>query len=87
MRYDKGWSQAQLAKKIGASPSVVAHYETGERFPSLENLIRLSRVFGVTTDFLLGIDKTARRYLDVENLSSEQFDLIQRVIENFYTPD
>lgn len=87
MRSDKGWSQAQLAKKIGASPSIVAHYETGERLPSLDNLISLSRIFGVSTDYLLGIDKTTRHYLHVEKLSSEQIDLIQRVIDNFCTSE
>jgi transcriptional regulator with XRE-family HTH domain len=48
-----GWSQAELAQRVNISPSAVGMYEQGRREPSLEVIITLSRVLGVSVDFLL----------------------------------
>ena len=53
LRISKGWSQAELARRIGVSASAVGMYEQGRREPSLDLLVRLAREFGVTTDYLL----------------------------------
>lgn len=53
LRIEKGWSQAELAKRIGVSPSAVGMYEQGRREPSLALLVCLAHVLGVTTDYLL----------------------------------
>lgn len=54
LRHGAGLSQAQLAARLGITPASVAYYETGRTRPSLENLVQLARLFGVTTDALLG---------------------------------
>ena len=48
-----GWSQAQLARRLNISPSTVGMYEQGRREPSAEMLLTLSRVLGVSLEFLL----------------------------------
>ena len=53
LRASRGWSQAELARRIGVSASAVGMYEQGRREPSLDLLVRLAREFGVTTDCLL----------------------------------
>ena len=53
LRITKGWSQAELARRIGVSTSAVGMYEQGRREPSLDLLVRLAQVLGVTTDYLL----------------------------------
>ena len=53
LRKNAGMSQAQLAKKLQISPSAVGMYEQGRREPSVDTLVALARVFGITTDFLL----------------------------------
>ena len=53
LRVDKGWSQAELAKRIGVSVSTVGMYEQGRREPSLQGLLEIAAVFGVSTDYLL----------------------------------
>lgn len=53
LRAEKGWSQAELARRIGVSTSAVGMYEQGRREPSLDLLVRLAQVLGVTTDYLL----------------------------------
>ena len=46
-------SQAELAGLLKISPSAVGMYEQGRREPSVDTLVELSRIFGVSTDFLL----------------------------------
>ena len=53
LRISKGWSQAELARRIGVSTSAVGMYEQGRREPSLGLLVRLAQELGVTTDYLL----------------------------------
>lgn len=53
LRISKGWSQAELARRIGVSASAVGMYEQGRREPSLGLLVRLAQELGVTTDYLL----------------------------------
>ena len=53
LRASNGWSQAELARRIGVSASSVGMYEQGRREPSLDLVVRIAREFGVTTDYLL----------------------------------
>jgi transcriptional regulator with XRE-family HTH domain len=53
LRASNGWSQAELARRIGVSTSAVGMYEQERREPSLRLLVKLSQEFGVTTDYLL----------------------------------
>mgnify|MGYP000019900443 CR=1 FL=1 len=54
LRFQKGLSQAQLAKETGLSQSAVAYWETGKRIPNAQAIIILARYFDVSTDYLLG---------------------------------
>lgn len=53
LRRHQGWSQAELAEKLCISPSTVGMYEQGRREPSLQGAVELSRIFGVSVDYLL----------------------------------
>lgn len=53
LRASKGWSQTELARRIGVSASAVGMYEQGRREPSLGILLRLAQELGATTDYLL----------------------------------
>ena len=53
LRQKRGMCQAELAKLLQISASTVGMYEQGRRLPSLNMVVRLSQVFGVTTDNLL----------------------------------
>ena len=53
LRASNGWSQAELARRIGVSASAVGMYEQGRREPSLDLVVHLANEFGVTTDYLL----------------------------------
>jgi transcriptional regulator with XRE-family HTH domain len=53
LRRSAGWSQADLAQRLKISASAVGMYEQGRREPSLQMLIELSELFGVTIDYLV----------------------------------
>ena len=53
LRKAKGLSQEQLAAQMAVSRQAISKWELGEAMPDTENVIQLSRIFGVTTDFLL----------------------------------
>ncbi|MDR2166578.1 MAG: helix-turn-helix domain-containing protein [Clostridiales bacterium] len=53
LRKQKGLSQEQLAEHIGAPHQNILKWESGEASPDLTNIVRLSELFGVTTDYLL----------------------------------
>lgn len=52
LRREKGLSQAELAEELGVSRQAVSRWEAGLAVPSGENLIALSRVYGVTVEEL-----------------------------------
>jgi transcriptional regulator with XRE-family HTH domain len=58
LRKQHGWSQQQLAKKIGTSGPIVGRYERGEMTPSVEVAKKLADTFDVTLDFL--VDDTGK---------------------------
>lgn len=56
-REKKGWSQAELAEKIYVSRQSVSKWETSKNYPSIEIIIKLSDLFGITIDELLRSDE------------------------------
>lgn len=55
IRKKKGLLQKELANKIGLSQSTIANYEKGDRFPSQNNLIKISQYLDVSLDYLMGV--------------------------------
>lgn len=81
LRIDAKMTQPELAKRLDVTRSAVATYENNSRQPSFQILIRLAKIFNVSTDYLLlGNDNNL---LDVEGLSGEQRAIIVSLIKNF----
>ncbi len=78
LRQQEGYTQQQLAAKLGVTKSVISYYELQERAPSPEVLIRLSYIFHVTTDYLLGLEQ--RQSVDITGLSDEDIITVKRMI-------
>lgn len=53
LRKKKHWTQDELAHHLEVAPSSVGSYERGSRQPTIENLIRMSKYFNVSLDYLL----------------------------------
>ena len=54
LREGRGLSQTALGRKIGVKQSTIGMWESGKNMPEFANLEKLSKVFGVSIDFLLG---------------------------------
>ena len=53
LRKKAGWSQEDLAEKLGVSRQSVSKWEGAQSVPDMDKVLRLSRIFGVSTDYLL----------------------------------
>ena len=52
-RKKNGWSQEELANKLGVSRQAVSKWESAGSIPDLQRILQMSELFGVTTDYLL----------------------------------
>lgn len=82
-RIAKQLSQTQLSKLIDCTSSSVSAFEQGVRNPSIDTLKSLSRVLGVSTDYLLGINSNRDPNLvDISALTDSQRVAIKQLIES-----
>lgn len=79
-RVKLGFSQKEVAAAIGASASVISNYESGERTPSVENLMSLANLYKCSTDYLLGLEKTSPAHIDISILNERQCRLLQNFL-------
>ncbi|OAS13941.1 helix-turn-helix domain-containing protein [Paenibacillus oryzisoli] len=56
-RTKQGWSQEELAEKLFVSRQSVSKWENGQNYPSIEIIIKISDLFGITIDELLKSDE------------------------------
>lgn len=79
LRKQSGLTQQQLAELIGVTKSVISFYELKERAPSPDILTKLSYIFHVSTDYLLGIERS--RTIDVSGLCDEDIKAVQFIVD------
>lgn len=79
LRKKAGWSQEELAEQMNVSRQSVSKWEGAQSVPDLEKMIRLSKLFGVSTDYLLkdeieeaGAILTDMEETSVRNVSMEE---------------
>ena len=90
LRKAKKWSQSDLAKQIEASREIIGKYERNENLPSIEMVLKLSKAFGVTIDYLIGngeyasYDKeTVERINNIQKMDSDTKDVLFNVIDTY----
>lgn len=79
LRTSQNMTQQQLADRIGVAKSVVSYYESGDRCPSYDVLVKIARIFHTTTDYLLDVSKDC--VVDVTGLSDEDIAVVRTVAE------
>ena len=77
LRKGQKLTQQQLADRLGVAKSIVSYYESGDRFPSYDVLVKIAYTFHVTTDYLLGVERS--RILNVSDLSEENIAVLEMV--------
>lgn len=58
LRRQRGWSQEELGSQIGVTRQTVSKWEMGQSTPELEKLVELSKLFQISIDQLVGLEKT-----------------------------
>lgn len=83
LRQGRGLSQAELAEQLHISPSAVGMYEQGRREPSVDTLVALSQIFGVSLDYLLsGQPDTIRDVTALHRLAEESLSIPSQESQN-----
>lgn len=57
LRQERGLGQVKLAQDLGVGKGTISLWENGLREPSMSSLIIIANYFGVTIDYLVGIEK------------------------------
>ena len=57
LRIERGWTQAELAEKLGVSRNSINAIETGRYEPSLTLAMRIARVFGTSVERIFSLGK------------------------------
>ena len=81
VREKNGLTQALLAKKLGISRSAVNAWEMGISVPSAQYLIELSRLFKVSTDYILEVE--CQETLDITFLDEDEKAIIYSLLNYF----
>lgn len=74
-RESRHWTQSKLAEKLGVSQRNVSYYESGQRIPPADVLKKVSTLFDVPVDVILGLKKTASESRDCYNFLYEEGDV------------
>lgn len=70
LRISHDLSQQELAQKLNCHKNVISNYELGKRIPNGDALADIARVFGVSVDYLLGLEKP--KMLPISGLNEKQ---------------
>ena len=81
-RKKNGWSQEELAEKLGVSRQSVSKWEGAQAVPDLKKILQLSEIFGVSTDYLIRDEIEEARSVSMEEASAflEQNETASRTI-------
>lgn len=81
LRKQNHMTQQVLSERLCVTKATVSSYETGNRLPSYDILIRIAYIFHVSVDYLLGISE--KNYLSVEGLTERQIEILTVLISEF----
>lgn len=81
LRKQNGWSQEELAAKLNVSRQSVSKWESGLSIPDLDKIIKLSEIFGVTTDYLI---KDEMEHVEVQDVNEEKGRVVSLEEANEY---
>ena len=80
LRCSRNISQVELANALFVSKQSVSNWENDNIMPSVEMLVKIANYFGVSTDYLLGLENNEK--IDVNGLSADQIAHIKLIIND-----
>ncbi|MCP4130177.1 MAG: helix-turn-helix transcriptional regulator [bacterium] len=99
LRTDMGWTQGELADKIGTDARMISQYEKGKSVPSVEYVINFAETFNVSVDYLLVEDAPKRpfkdggdkelmgQFLEVNKLPEKDREMVKYMIDSVLMRD
>lgn len=81
LREKNGMTQTQLAKRLCVSRNAVNSWEMSISTPSSIYLVELSKIFGVSTDYLLSLEDGIK--LDITDLNKHEQEMIMQLVDYF----
>ena len=78
LREKRGFTQSELARRLGITRSGVNAWEMGITTPSTQYIVELSLLFDVSTDYLLDMPQTSS--VSVEGLTDKEISAIVEII-------
>lgn len=81
LRENKELTQTQVAKRLNLSKTTISGYENNIKTPSLDVLVKLSILYGVSSDYILGLEN--RKLLQIDGLTMNQEEILKMVLKEF----
>ncbi|WP_101696239.1 helix-turn-helix transcriptional regulator [Clostridium minihomine] len=81
LRQRKNFTQADLARNLNVTRSSVNAWEMGISIPSTQMITELSLMFGVSSDYLLGIKHNST--IDISGLTDKEVGILVELINTF----
>lgn len=81
LRENKELTQTQVAKRLSLSKTTISGYENNIKTPSLDVLVKLSILYGVSSDYILGLEN--RKLLQIDGLTTNQEEILKMILKEF----
>lgn len=78
LRKSRAFTQEQLAEELNVSRQSVSKWESGQAIPELETIVELSRIFDVTTDYLIKPSEIDELSVKTQMLEKQQEQMLIR---------
>lgn len=78
LRKEKGWSQEDFAEKLDVSRQAISRWENGSALPDALNILRISKLFNVTADYLLNDDYEDKTDIPAVEAVSEETPTVHK---------
>lgn len=78
LRNEKHLTQQQLADLLGMTKGNISYYENDIKAPPSDIIVKISRIFHVTTDYLLGNE--TNQTISVAGLNDEEISLVKQMV-------
>ncbi|NLI60785.1 MAG: helix-turn-helix transcriptional regulator [Clostridiales bacterium] len=86
LRMESNMTQKELADRIGLSRGTIGMYEIGRRDPDTDTIIKLTKIFGVSADYLMGLSDIKNPYSNADS-SANSTNIIEEstLDEDYFT--
>ena len=79
LRQARGWTQAELARRMGITRNGINSWEQGLSMPSPSSLVELAKIFSVSNDYLLGVERLST--INVTGLDESEIALLAELAD------